>query len=75
MYKKDQGFYILLNFKHHKKIYHGTIAHESVHIAHFIMTYSGLVKSLNNDEAEAYLVGWITDQVYKFMKETNNIAQ
>lgn len=70
VYKKDQGFYVLLNFNYHKKIYHGTIAHEAVHIAHFIMTHSGLIDSFDNDEPKAYLVGWITNQIYKVIKQT-----
>jgi len=69
-YKKKQGFYIILNFKSQfGKVNHGTIAHEAVHTAHFIMKSRGIIEGFDNDEAEAYLVEWITDQVYKFIKK------
>ena len=72
-YKKQQGFYIILNFKYqNRKIFHGTIAHEAVHIAHFIMKDRGLIEGFDNDEAEAYLVDWIVDQTYKFIQKTKN---
>lgn len=72
LYKdKTQGYYIILNFKSpYRKIQHGTIAHESVHAAHFIMKHRGLTVDIDNDEAEAYLVEWITDQVYKVVGQT-----
>ena len=72
-YKKSQGYYIILNFKNtYRKIHHGTIAHEAVHTSHFIMKDRGLIEGFDNDEAEAYLVEWITDQVYKFIKKTKH---
>ena len=69
--EKQQGYYIILNFKGtYRKIQHGTIAHESTHAAHFIMKHNGLIGDLVDDEAQAYLVGWITDQVYKVIRQT-----
>lgn len=75
-YKKQQGFYIILNFKSpYRKIKHGIIAHEAVHTAHFIMKDRGIIDSFDNDEANAYLVEWVTDQIYKFIKKTKNKVQ
>ncbi len=72
-FKKSQGYYIILNFKNpYRKIHHGTIAHEAVHTAHFIMKDRGIIDSFENDEAKAYLVEWITDQVYKVIKNANH---
>ena len=36
--------------------------------------YSHVLKKedIVNDEAEAYLAEWITDQVYRFIKKTNH---
>ena len=53
-----------------RKIHHGTITHESIHIAHFILGAIGLKESYENDEAETYLAEWITDESYKFIKKT-----
>jgi hypothetical protein len=74
-YKKKQGYYIILNFKSpYRKIQHGTITHEAVHAAHFIMKHKGMMGDFVNDESEAYLVEWIVDEVYKFIKKTKNIV-
>jgi len=43
----------------------GTIAHESFHVTSFIMKRIGIHPDVNNDEAQAYLLSWITEQVYK----------
>lgn len=69
-YKRYNGFYLILNFNNSfKKIQHGTITHESLHIANFIANYCGFVADLANDEPLAYIAGWITDHVYEFMNK------
>jgi len=47
----------------------GTIAHESFHVTSFIMKRIGIHPDVNNDEAQAYLLSWITEQVYKEFKK------
>lgn len=42
-----------------------TIAHEAFHVSCFIMKRVGINPDVNNDEAQAYLLSWITEQVYK----------
>jgi len=45
------------------------IAHEAVHIKNSIFTDCGIQLDLANDEAEAYLVGWLFEQIYEFFNE------
>ena len=69
-FKKKQGYFIILNFDNkYRKIKNGTITHEALHAAHFILNDRGIKASHKHDEALAYLVEWITDQVYKFVKK------
>ena len=71
-YKDRQGFAMILNFDSDRaKITHGTIAHEAVHLAHYIADERGIKLDLNNDEPITYLVGWIVDEVYDFIKKSN----
>ena len=69
-FKNRQGFFVILNFNNElRKIHYGTITHESIHTAHFILQSRGLKESYENDEAETYLAEWITDKVYGFIKK------
>ena len=43
----------------------GTLAHEINHILNFICLHVGLTRDNNGEEAQCYLVGNITQQVYK----------
>ena len=73
-----EGFLCLLNLhSKQRKIYHGTIAHEASHLAHFILQERGVKEDFENDEPVAYLVEWITDEIYKEIKKkklTHRIA-
>lgn len=40
----------------------GTVAHEAVHVATHLLSYSGVDAGLQNDEPIAYLVGWVVKQ-------------
>ena len=64
-----QGFAIILNpWSKGDHITHGVIAHEALHTANFIANKRGIDVDGENDEPIAYLVMWITDQVYKGMR-------
>lgn len=68
-FRDREGYYIVLNFKNkYRKIKHGTITHECVHIANMLLSGRGVVADFNNDEAHAYLSEWICDRVYKVFK-------
>ena len=46
-----------------------TIAHEAFHITSFVMKRV-IHPDVNNDEAQAYLLSWIVEQVYKEFKKS-----
>ena len=70
MYEKEASYIIVLNSKHtHSRMTVGVMAHEAVHIADFIFTNCGITHDLDNDEPFAYLVEWITNELYEFYKE------
>lgn len=50
------------------KVTPSIIAHESVHICNTIFYNVGIQKDLLNDEPEAYLVGWLVDQIHLTIK-------
>jgi hypothetical protein len=63
---------IILNKKHMKgsAFIIGTIAHEAFHITNSIFRRINIKPDANNDEAQAYLLTWIVEEVYKqFIKE------
>lgn len=69
-YKGKQGFFVLFNF--HSlcgKITHGVIAYEALHVVHFLAEERGFKSDFNNDEAIAYLVGWVTNRIYAFIRK------
>lgn len=71
-YRGRQGFMMVLNFKNgFRKIKHGVITHEAIHIAHFIADNRGIQANFNNDEPITYLAEWITDETYKFINKLN----
>lgn len=43
----------------------GTLIHELTHVVIDILDYSGLTLSRDSEEAYTYLVGWLTEQVFK----------
>ncbi len=47
-----------------------TIAHEAFHVTNFISKRVGIKPNVNNDEAQAYLLSWIVEQVYKEFKKS-----
>lgn len=52
-------------------ITHGIITHESLHITNLILAKAGVKLKTNNDEASAYLIQWVVDQITFFLKEKN----
>ncbi|KAA9333404.1 hypothetical protein F0P96_10570 [Hymenobacter busanensis] len=41
-----------------------TVAHEALHLSHYIMRSRGIKPDLNNDEPHAYLLGWLVRQMH-----------
>lgn len=45
----------------------GTITHEVTHAANRLLYSRGMERDWMNDEPEAYLKGWMADQIHSFM--------
>lgn len=63
---KDR-FMMVLNFD--KVIHPGAIAHEALHVAHNIASCRDILPDYENDEPIAYLVEWVTDEVYAIIHQ------
>lgn len=71
-YKDRQGFAMILNFHSKRaKITHGTIAHEAMHLALYIAEERGIELDFKNPEPLTYIIGWIVDETYKYIKANN----
>lgn len=64
--------YIVLNTRD-RGFTHGVVAHEIRHATNAILQHIEQRLDPNNDEAEAYLAGWIADFVYSVIDMGNNI--
>ena len=63
------GNQTIIRFKSKEQLTHATIAHEIFHAVTLILSEIGMdFKILVNDEAYAYLIGYLTEQVYKNLK-------
>jgi len=61
--------YIILNTNNSfTPITHGVIAHEAFHASNFLLSRRGVIIDRDNDEAQAYLIDWITDQIHRLIK-------
>jgi hypothetical protein len=52
-----------------KMVSHWVVGHEVMHVTNDIMKYVGHKVVKDMDEPHAYLCGYITDRVYKFLKQ------
>jgi len=76
----DYGAVTLENPKHFKKYVvafesandYGLIAHEVTHLKNYIFKAVGIKLDTDNDEAEAYLVGFLFDKIYDFLKNSGS---
>lgn len=44
-----------------------TIAHESLHLVNYLCSWFGLDNSEGNDEAAAYLMGWVFENLHEIV--------
>jgi hypothetical protein len=56
----------------HPNVQNFDIAHESVHLANLIFRERGIKPDPYNDEPQAYLTGWLFDQIERFLNKTKN---
>lgn len=45
------------------------LAHEAVHVCNFIYENIGAKLDIENDEFQAYLIGWIVDEMLNFLNK------
>jgi hypothetical protein len=69
---KHMAFVVVLNFDNKtRKIYHGCISHETMHLVDYITEARGWQFTELNNEPAAYLGEWIADQIYIFANDCN----
>lgn len=47
------------------------LAHEAVHVCNFIYEKIGAKLDIENDEFQAYLIGWIVDEMLNFLDKND----
>lgn len=68
IYDSSRNFDIIFKVD---RIQHGLIAHESFHLTMRIMKHINKPYDVCNDEPEAYLIQFITSEIYRFIKANN----
>ena len=71
LYGGYESFCVCFNFWTDNPITTGTLMHEITHAGNRILLSRYFEPDWTNDEAEAYLKGWLADEVEKFMKQCN----
>ena len=51
------------------KKYVSSIVHEVVHIKNYVFLWCGAKLDIDNDECEAYLSGYLFEQIYEFINK------
>ena len=64
----DTRHIVMLNSKFGDEHLLSTIVHESFHLSNIIMRSIGIKPDLNNDEAQAYLLSYIFENIKKLLK-------
>jgi len=68
-YKKHGGYLLLVNTDNpNAPLTAGVIAHEAYHIMNIMYGAIGYRPDRDNDEAAAYFLNWIVDEVHKVIK-------
>ena len=73
--KKGNNIYLILNLKDFSEedIY-DVLAHECVHAKNYVFSAAGIKPDVDNDEPEAYLVGWFMNKTVKELNKYKNYA-
>lgn len=66
--EKADGFEVVVSFVDSNV---SLVAHEAVHVCNFIYENIGAKLDILNDEPQAYLVGWIVEEIENFLKKKN----
>ena len=72
-FQLEEGILLWLKQKPPFTAYHmGCLAHEIFHCAEFILSKVGIKLSNKSDEAYAYLIGYITENIFNHLNNLNN---
>lgn len=67
-HSKDGAIYIWIEKIDYESI--GDLAHECVHACSFTFSNVGIEVSVDNDEVQAYLTGWIFDLCFRSLRRS-----
>lgn len=71
-YNGLQGYFVILNFDHPNfEMTHNVVAHEGFHAMMDLAENRDFRNPFKDHEPYAYLLGWMVDEIYKFMKKNN----
>lgn len=72
-FQLEEGILLWLKHKPPFPAYHmGCLVHEIFHCAEFILSKVGIKLSNKSDEAYAYLMGYITENIFNNLNNLNN---
>lgn len=69
VFSHKDHLYLTLNISRKGFPTPGIIAHEAKHLVNFIFNDVGVELNIFNDETEAYLLGWIVDEIHKLLNK------
>lgn len=64
--EKADGFEVVVSFVDSNV---SLVAHEAIHVCNFIYENIGAKLDIENDEHQAYITGWIVDEMETFLNE------
>lgn len=70
-YQKNKDYRVVIFLSKNDKLTHGILAHEALHAANSILDDIGYKFNPDDDEPICYLLTWIIDEAYKFIKDIN----
>lgn len=66
----DETFIYVISITEDAVNMHDIIAHECLHICNDIFKHRYIKPDLDNDEPQAYLLGWLVNQVYRYIEKS-----
>lgn len=58
--------------KSHKRNSPDVVAHEALHLVNYVFEDRGVELSTSNDEPQAYMLGWVVEQIEKAKRKLYN---
>lgn len=70
--QRMKGRQYLILIKESRRDDPNTLVHECLHITNFILKDKGVIIDTDNDEAQAYLLGYIVERIEKLKKKSTD---